>query len=461
MYCKQITLDGTRCKRRLYNKDYCKQHLITHSSKSKINTKTNNRVKSMSGGSSIDDIKDTLSLTVRDINKLDNEYTDLEKIFRGKVTDLIISKNLLISKISKVHSKIPTFRTIDEIKSLREMLEKNNIQEYLSSLYPGGTDINFSNFTFFYAPDMLKNKNIKKENYPYGASSLGDYITLSNRYDIILTENLYEVKNGIPHYKLCEDNSYTEVIRFEKDGNKFVLDDPNKARYSGYHGIFWLLKGIYYYPCRGSGLFLKTGRVITGFNKLHVLTLLGFDVIDAIKKSYIGKYSPTSFNQLPYRCDNNSGVCELLVEYFTNFAEKCQGITQRFKNFSNLLEFFDFGKKQTECKNKYNSNKSDIDKCIDSVYADYKTVFTGKNLAKINSSTSDSEKNMILKEYGTIYDAKIPPVHIDITIYDLAKGQGYNQIFLTHEPDDAGGFGCELIDLEELSTFSTIKLERF
>lgn len=63
--------------------------------------------------------------------------------------------------------------------------------------------------------------------------------------------------------------SYLEVIRFGPSYN--MLPDPS------------LYPGTFYYPAKGSGLFLPLGRTLIAYNKVHAMKLLGAANADIVK----------------------------------------------------------------------------------------------------------------------------------------------------------------------------------
>jgi len=86
-------------------------------------------------------------------------------------------------------------------------------------------------------------------------------------------KQFYRVPNGV---LLDQDPeragvlaSYLEVIRFGPMYNLFA--DPS------------LYPGTYYYPARGSGLFLPLGRTLIAYNKVHAMKLLGAPNSEIVK----------------------------------------------------------------------------------------------------------------------------------------------------------------------------------
>ena len=123
-------------------------------------------------------------------------------------------------------------------------------------------------FNLYYKKLYLRGVGI--ENYPYGIYQLKNLITLSNDFLFLLINNIIKAPELILHTLTHDDKNFIEVIRFEKDVNdNFVLQNTISEKISdpGY-----ILKGIYYYPCIGSGIFLHYKNIQYYFNKLDAIT---------------------------------------------------------------------------------------------------------------------------------------------------------------------------------------------
>ncbi len=310
-----------------------------------------------------------------------------------------LKKRLSVKKI---------FLTLAEITECQKFISNNKLSNYIELIYDKEVLLNrnisdiynmFYSFTFYYNSNMYKNKN--SDTYPYGVAQLADKITLINETSELVKQlgPFDAITNSFPKMFLnLRKHTYVEVMRFEKVNGKFVLDDPEDARLGTYHKVFWALKGQYYYPCRGSGLYLQVNKILTGFNKLHILEQLNFSIINSIY--------------------DTPGLSAQLMKYVKNFAS-LDAYKQEYTGNS-LLRYY------------------------------------------TDSKLSGKERAQLLQKYCLIYDANWNQLVLDTTMYLLAKQQNYDQILLTHEPTDkAGVFGVELIDLEDVPLLSTNKLKRF
>ena len=135
-------------------------------------------------------------------------------------------------------------------------------------------------FNLYYKKLYLRGVGI--ENYPYGIYQLKNFITLSNDFLFLLTNNIIKAPELILHTLTHDDKNFIEVIRFEKDVNdNYVLQNITSEKISdpGY-----ILKGIYYYPCIGSGIFLHYKNIKYYYNKLNAITEMHHALI-ALEKS--------------------------------------------------------------------------------------------------------------------------------------------------------------------------------
>jgi hypothetical protein len=125
--------------------------------------------------------------------------------------------------------------------------------------------------------------------------------------------------------RLGEELEYVEVVRFGTAVSRYDNEQ--------------LFAGTYYYPVRGSGLFLPVGRVLFSYNKIHAFRLLGCtdeEIVFSLRPNLI------AFLQ------NESSVV------WTNIQEKNPGAIKSnfFKNYCNwntsssssqCLSLFEFG----------------------------------------------------------------------------------------------------------------------
>jgi hypothetical protein len=165
-------------------------------------------------------------------------------------------------------------------------------EAYFDELYKGNNfTVNKINildkFSLIYKKLFLKGVGIEK--YPYGIFQLKNYISLTNEFIDLYNKNIIhktvEEKlefNYINHKLGGQDDKFIEVIRVEKDiDDNFVFQDLTSERISdpGY-----VLKGIYYYPCLGSGVFLKVSNIKYYYNKLHAISELHYELSEKEKK---------------------------------------------------------------------------------------------------------------------------------------------------------------------------------
>ena len=384
--------------------------------------------------------------------------------------------------------KSPVFYDDTEYFIFMDLINKGEKVLYIKSIY-GDIFIDdltyekfFSLLTFYWQPDMIVGYDNSMA--PYGIAlpnGVGDKITLINHtpyvsrvfpIDVKITPG-NKIEIDIPYLSV----GYIEVIRFEKFKGKFVLDDPDDARYATYSKLYWTVKGQYYYPCLGSGIYLKLGNVMIGFNKLDVLTKLGFDITDAIYLKTIGKMDMPHLHQITLKdtspLQTEDELRQYLWETLYTFAEKCSYVKNNVPSMETFNKFFQIRQNIETCEQnvtrtglkKWDSlYKVEVLNCLKPVINDYIDTFSGQDLVKIynDPNLTDAEKNLILNKYKDIYDANFNQLVLDATIYRMAKEKGYSQILLTYEPTDKPGiFGFELIDLEDVPILSTAKLSRF
>ena len=161
---------------------------------------------------------------------------------------------------------------------------KNNL-EYFNELYPNNNlldnDLKFTlldKFNLYYKKLYLKGVGINE--YPYGIFQLKNYISFTNEYRDLIERNILFLNNtNLNLHTLTHNNKkFIEIIRFEKDVNdNFVFQDVKAEKVSdpGY-----VIKGTYYYPCLGSGIFLHCNNIKYYYNKLHAISEMHQELIE-------------------------------------------------------------------------------------------------------------------------------------------------------------------------------------
>jgi len=212
--------------------------------------------------------------------KYKTKYNNLKKYIGGTYEIPGETHNLGMN-IRKYYNNMDESNNIDE-SEYNSITKKNNI-EYFNELYKNNNlsdsfkDSLLDKFNLYYKKLFLKGVGI--ENYPYGAYQLKNYISLSNDFIFLLNKNIFYLNddNLKLHYLNVDSKNFIEVIRFEKDKNdNFVFSDLKSEKISdpGY-----VLKGIYYYPCLGSGIFLHCNNIKYYFNKLHAISEMHDEII--------------------------------------------------------------------------------------------------------------------------------------------------------------------------------------
>ena len=153
-----------------------------------------------------------------------------------------------------------------------EILTKLDEKKYFESIYNLSIDENMINkilnkINLYYKKLYLRGVGI--ENYPYGIYELKNYISLSNDFIFLFSKGI--IKRDLQLYTFTHgDKKFIEVIRFEKDVNdNWVLQNIKSEKIAdpGY-----MLKGIFYYPCIGSGIFLHYNNIKYFYNKLDAIS---------------------------------------------------------------------------------------------------------------------------------------------------------------------------------------------
>ena len=176
------------------------------------------------------------------------------------------------------------------IKEYNELNEKKSYIEYFNSIYDV-KDITkdkikniLKKFNLYYKKLYLRGVGI--ENYPYGIYQLKNFISLSNDYIFLLNNGI--IKQDLKLHTLTVRNyKFIEIIRFEKDINdNWVLQDIASEKISdpGY-----MLKGIFYYPCIGSGIFLHYKIIRYFYNKLDAISIMHEEWSSQVRNSMLRK----------------------------------------------------------------------------------------------------------------------------------------------------------------------------
>jgi hypothetical protein len=204
------------------------------------------------------------------LNCANISYLDMENVLTN-----LKSNNYTYEEIQRLQ----TFSEVKYVKEIYFESDNKSLQDKLNEL-----EIDFSKlydlFNLIYKPYSIK--GISTNLYPYGPSELYDFLSLTNNSFILNKNNILKYEKSTNKYSLnnllLEDNTFYEIIRFEKipdietyKKTQFVLQDKfsELSTTSGF-----VLKGIYYYPCIGSGIFIKSIKSFYAKNKLDAITKL-------------------------------------------------------------------------------------------------------------------------------------------------------------------------------------------
>ena len=217
-----------------------------------------------------------------------------EKYFKLKNKILLGGTLLVAGDTHKVLFKIRRkYHTEDVSNNLNEeeygtingLADESYFDElYKENNFAGNKKDILDKFSLIYKKLFLKGVGIEK--YPYGIFQLKNYISLTNEFIDLYNKNVIRrtsdenLEFNYINYKFLDDgkeDKFIEVIRVEKDiDDNFVFQDFKSEKISdpGY-----VLKGIYYYPCLGSGVFLKVSNIKYYYNKLHAISEMHHELI--------------------------------------------------------------------------------------------------------------------------------------------------------------------------------------
>jgi hypothetical protein len=209
-----------------------------------------------------------------------------------------------------------------------------------------------------------------------------------------------------------------EVIHFEGDT---IASTPYDPYYSSdtLHARF----GQYYYHGVGSGVFYPlTDRTLVAHNKIHALSLLGFDFVSCLLFNNWGAFAFNTPFSLKYSNDLFDVGRKLDVSHLLTAAT-------RHKKFADFLSRF---------------LKSDV-------YIDKKTpikeraAYFKDKLVPFLEACSDPSN----PKYADIYLSNMNYVFLDSNLHKLAK-QYYDTVILTHEPTVIKGeYNIGIVDMRD------------
>ena len=159
----------------------------------------------------------------------------------------------------------PIFNELDQVKAaiasgaLKPATEKDRLVEYFKLVYPNSPATSWSSMS---EADLV-GRYQKLEIYYKMPPEIQPATPITPRRDV--TNQFFRVPNGVTLDQdanvLGQVGPYLEVIRFGPMYSFFA--DPT------------LFVGTYYYPVRGSGLYLPLGKTLVAYNKVHAMKLLG------------------------------------------------------------------------------------------------------------------------------------------------------------------------------------------
>lgn len=178
--------------------------------------------------------------------------------------DPLAPEPIIFTEIADIQSKIDS-------GVYRPATEKDRLALYFQIVYPNSDPVTWTSMTeqqlvdywqglevYYALPDTIQPKTS---------------ITLRRRPGY----QFYRIPDGVLLDQDPERRgllaSYIEVIRFGPAYN--MLEDPS------------LYAGTFYYPAKGSGLFLPLGRTLIAYNKVHAMKLLGAPNSEIVK--YAGR----------------------------------------------------------------------------------------------------------------------------------------------------------------------------
>jgi hypothetical protein len=220
----------------------------------------------------------------------------------------------------------PIFKEYDKITQLitngtyKPVSEKEKLALYFKIVYPNADPKKWDNMTEEKLVDYYQHLelyyNLQPEIMPMTP------IIKRRTTD----KQFFRVPNGVildqDPDRLSQVGPYLEVIRFGPMYNFFV--DPT------------LFVGTFYYPAKGSGLYLPLGKTLVAYNKVHAMKLLGAPNTQIIlyggrdfqsflrKDSNLPQYSSEPFISVcvvDKRATVNDPTCAKLYNYFTKVVK--------------------------------------------------------------------------------------------------------------------------------------------
>jgi hypothetical protein len=242
--------------------------------------------------------------------KYKKKYLNLKKtLFIGGTQEIPGNPHDITLNIRTQYNEVAVYNNIDEEEY--KIISPLNGIDYFNNLYfnntfgPDEKKIQIlNNFNLFYKKLYLKGVGI--ENYPYGVYQLKNFISLTNEFTFLYNKNIiYNNSSKLEFHNLYNDTKkFIEVIRFEKDiEDNFVFQDKisEKINDPGY-----MLKGIYYYPCLGSGIFLNIKNIKYYYNKLHAISELHDELSKKTQQVVVPPLQPHGVVPLPQLVRNPS-----------------------------------------------------------------------------------------------------------------------------------------------------------
>lgn len=220
----------------------------------------------------------------------------------------------------------PIFREMDRVQAMvdngtfKPANEKEKLALYFKIVYPSSDPKKWDAMTEAQLVDYYQHLELY---YSMPAAIMPTTpITRRRTAD----KQFYRVPNGVildqDPDRLGESGTYLEVIRFGPMYNFFT--DPT------------LFLGTYYYPAKGSGLYLPLGRTLVAYNKVHAMKLLGAQDAQIVlyggrdfqsflrKDSADPKYSseqPVSVCVVNKKGTANDPGCNNIFNYFTSVVK--------------------------------------------------------------------------------------------------------------------------------------------
>jgi hypothetical protein len=158
----------------------------------------------------------------------------------------------------------PIFRELDQIQALidngtyKPANEKDKLAIYFSIVYPNADPNKIKSMSDQQLIDWYQHLEL----YYTLPAAIMPATPITRRRQV--GKQFYRVPEGVildqDPDRLGEVGNYLEVIRFGPMYNFFT--DPS------------LFVGTYYYPAKGSGLYLPLGRTLVAYNKVHAMKLL-------------------------------------------------------------------------------------------------------------------------------------------------------------------------------------------